>query len=469
MVRENHLAIQDFSGGINLKDSPYSMRPNEAADCANFIFSRTGEAQVRRGYTLLKDTETGAPVQGMFRFYGSTIPYLLVVSNGKLFINFEEKATGFDTSAPFSFESWDWKGVCFLANGEDNLQVFDGSVVSEVANSPPSPQHVAVYANRLWVANVANDPTLLRWSALGDYETWPATNFAAAAGPITGIVPGFGQLYIFTPNRVEMLVGTGGASTTEGIQTLLDGVGCVAPRTIANHAGVTFFLGHDGVWQLVGGHVRLISRNIEPVVTNLAPSQRESAVGVIYDGRYWLSLEEGSERVIYVYDIQHGWWTKFTNIDATAFAVYDGAQDTKMLLSGDSQGKVWRQDSGDTDNGEWVSASWKSKIFLPLPDWNCQFRTATLRTLHTYGDSTVEWSIDNGRESGAFLWKRVGTESLWGSAIWGESLWAGFVSSRFSDSFPMKAVGESIQFTIKQKGLGSVQDFTCRLRLKRRV
>ena len=468
-VRDGQIFIQDFAGGLNMKDSPQSVRPNEAVECTNYIFSRTGEALVRRGYTLYGDVGTNAPIQGIYRFYRADASYLLVVSGGKVFVDSAEKATGFDPAAPFSFATWDWKNVCFLANGVDSLSVFNGSEVVSVANAPASPKHVAVYANRLWVAHVDGDPTLLRWSELGDYEEWPATNFAAAAGPITGLVPGYGQLYIFTPNRVEVLVGTGGATTTEGIHTLLEGVGCVAPRTIATHAGVTFFLGHEGVWQFVGGQVRLVSRNIEPAVTNLTPLQRNSAVGVIYDGRYWLSLLSGNKREVYIYDIQHGWWTKFTGIDATAFAVFDGAHDDNLLLSGDPSGRVWRQDSGETDNGEIIQATWKSKMFLPVPDWNCQFRGIALRTNRTYGEIEVGWSIDHGRVSGVFTWDRTGSESLWGSLIWGVDFWSSFKSSRFTDSFPMKAVGESVQFTIRQTGRGSLHNLTCRLRPKRKV
>lgn len=468
-VRDGQIFIQDFAGGLNMKDSPHAVKPNEAVECTNFIFSRTGEALVRRGYTLRHDLETSSPVQGIHRFYASDQSYLLVVSDGKVFVDSQVEEQGLDTSAPFSFATWDWKNVCFLANGVDNLMMFDGSEVAEVQGAPSSPRHVTVYANRLWVAHANGDPTMLHWSELGDYEDWPATNFAAAAGPITGIVPGFGQLYIFTPNRVEMLIGTGGATTTEGIQVLLDGVGCIAPRTIATHAGVIFFLGHEGVWQLVGGQVRLVSRNVEPAVTGLTPTQRDSAVGVIYDGRYWLSIPNDTKREVYVYDIQHGWWTKFTGIDATAFSVFDGANDTILLLSGDSEGRLWNQDSGEGDDGKVITALWKSKVFLPAPDWNCQFRGIALRTNRTYGEIEIGWSIDHGRTSGVFTWDRIGSESLWGSLIWGVDSWASFKSSRFTDPFPMKAVGESVQFTIRQTGRGSLHNLTCRLRPKRKV
>lgn len=468
-VREGQIFIQDFSGGLNMKDSPHSVRPNEAVECTNFIFSRTGEALVRRGYTLHYDLETESPVQGIHRFYTPGEDYLVAVSGGKIFVDSEKKKENLSPVAPFSFATWDWKAVCFLANGVDDLMVFDGTDITTITGAPSAPRHVAVYANRLWVAHVENDPTFLQWSDLGDYETWPAANFAAAAGEITGIVPGFGQLYIFTPNRVEILVGTGGVTTTEGIQTLLEGVGCVAPRTIATHAGVIFFLGHEGVWQLVGGQVRLVSRNIEPAVTNLTPLQRESAVGVIYDGRYWLSLLSGSKREVYVYDIQHGWWTKFTGIDATTFSVFDGAQDTSLLLSGDSKGKIWRQDTGEADDEERIEATWKSKIFLPVPDWNCQFRSLALRTNRIYGSVDIAWSVDDGREAGILSWDRLGTESLWGSMVWGVDNWSSFRSSRFVDSLPMRAVGESIQFTLRQTGRGSLYNLTARVRTKRKV
>ena len=69
---------------------------------------------------------------------------------------------------------------------------------------------------------------------------------------------------------------------------------------------------------------------------------------------------------------------------------------------------VWSQDSGETDNGKIIQATWKSKIFLPVPDWNCQFRSIALRTNRTYGEIEIGWSIDHGRVSGMFTWDRAG-------------------------------------------------------------
>lgn len=428
---------------------------------------------------LYGDTGSNAPVLGLHRFYTSSLAQLLVASGGSLYVGddlgqFTEIHSGLAGGRWYQFATWSWKELCFIANGENKLLQWDGEDIQEVSGDPPISQFVVEYANRLFVAGDPSSPTTLRWSELGDHETWPAENFAEASGPIQGLVAGFGQLYIFSPDRVEVLVGTGGAETTEGIYTLVDGIGCVAPRSIASWSGRTYFLAHDGVRYFDGARTKLVSQRIEPEVKRQSVEQRRAAVGAIYNGRYWLSWREPRSfipnNLIYVYDIENEWWTKFDSIYATSLLALSGAQDEETLLSGDHEGRVWYQDRGASDNGEQIISSYRTGIFIPYPGMVTQLRRVRLQTVNQEGDVVVRWTLDEGEADGQFDFPVEIEGSFWGSAVWGQSTWSklpGAVVHR--DSFPMSAIGRALQFEVLMKGSGRWQMLQAELRAKRRV
>ena len=471
---EQYLVLNDFSGGLNLKDAPDYLQPNQATECRNFVFDRTGAPMVRAGYALYGDTGTNAPIRGMHRFYGPYGPQLLVASGGKLWLGndvtgeFTEVADGLQ-DLPMGAVTWGWKGICFLGNGADPILVWDGSQIRALTGAPKG-RFLVVHGNRLFVAGGQDSPTTLYWSDLGDFETWPATNYAEADEPITGLVADYGRLFIFTPSKVQVLYGDGGVTTTLGIQTLLDGVGCVAPGTIVQWEGKTIFLAHDGVRIFDGAASVLVSRNIEPVIRDQRPTQRRDAVAAVYKGRYWLRWCDQTDKcIIYVYDLAGGWWTEFRGMSVAALLSLSGVEEQDGLLSGDWQGRVYRQDTGDTDDGKPIIALWRSRVFTPRPGWVWQYRRLQVQLQHMQGPVWVSWFTLGGARSGTLQIDPAPDGAVWGRAVWGRAVWTPNRPRFVSEPLPPSAVGPDLQLVIRQQGRGLWRGLVLQLWPKRRA
>lgn len=297
-------------------------------------------------------------------------------------------------------------------------------------------------------------------------------NFAEADGPITGLVSGYGQLFIFTPDKVQVFIGDGGLTTTLGIQTLLDGVGCVAPDSIVTWDGKTIFLAHDGVRIFDGSNSVILSNRIEPVIRAQTPSQRRSAVAAVHKGRYWLAWQESDKQynsAVFVYDLAGGWWTEFRPMEVVSLVSLSGADDTGDLLSGDSQGRVYWQDQGDTDDGEQIVSTWRSKVFTPSPGWAWQFRRLMLQMERMQGPLFIDWFTRSGARSGTIKLEPVPSGTVWGQFLWGNAPWTANQPAVRRASFPRGAVGPSIQLAFRQYGRGTWSGLTIQLWPKRRA
>jgi len=193
--------INDFSGMLNLSLSPYTIAPNEARDIRNLIADPSGQATLRGGYDLWGDTKSGKPVRGIHRFYSPALTQLLVASGKSIYVD-DGSGTFVDVTArdlpseartedqPHRFATWYYKNECYIVNGADKPLRWDGQTLSVLPNAPVGAKFVTVYADRLWMANLGDSQSQLRWSALGDPQDWPATNYAEFSQPITGILAG---------------------------------------------------------------------------------------------------------------------------------------------------------------------------------------------------------------------------------------------------------------------------------------
>src|SRR5690606_8324584 len=77
----------DCSGMLNRRDAGYTLKPNEARYIRNIFASPSGEAILRGGYDLWGDTNSGAPVRGIHRFYTPTLTHLLAASGTGIYVD----------------------------------------------------------------------------------------------------------------------------------------------------------------------------------------------------------------------------------------------------------------------------------------------------------------------------------------------------------------------------------------------
>lgn len=153
-----------------------------------------------------------------------------------------------------------------------------------------------VYAARLWFGNSKEYPSGLRYSEASAYSDFPEENVIlvdrGGGDEITALKSAFGGLIIFKEYSIHYLTGTG--ATTFQVAKVVDGLGCVAGRTVSSGPNGIYYLSHDGVY-LLGSDmsVKPVGQTQRPLLEDLSKQHQRYATGV-YDyltGRYIVSVE----------------------------------------------------------------------------------------------------------------------------------------------------------------------------------
>ncbi len=125
---------------------------------------------------------------------------------------------------------------------------------------------------------------------------------------------------------------------------------------------------------------------------------------ITYKDRYWLTISEGGtanqNNMMLVFDKQ-GAWVKFTGINAQSFVLLDG-----KLFSSDVNGKIFLQDTGNSDNGNPIRAYLTTKDFdAGALNNDKRFRLffVSLQKLSELLEIAITYEIDYNRYRKIFL------------------------------------------------------------------
>lgn len=329
-MRGKPFLFDDFKGGVNLKDAPYSVAVDEARDLLNVVSTARGAVRKRDGSTSFADLQLG----GLF---ASPSPDVMVGSGaGKLHgIESDGTATelksGLDASAPWQFvhaPATGGQGPIWGMNGVDTPQQWDGvaSATSDwTASSGTLPNgRFAVWAgNRLWVVP-ASDPTAVAWSDIRDVRSWPAANItrfdSQDGGDITGLGVVGPYVLVFKRDRAWAIYDL----DTSANRALDGGAGCVAHRSIAETPRGTFFLSVDGIYVTDGNTAQRVSEPVGPLLEQAASSTIDESAGVYAGDHYYLSISRdgnGPDRTLDFDLALKSWWLH--DLAAYEWAIYD--------------------------------------------------------------------------------------------------------------------------------------------------
>jgi hypothetical protein len=196
--------LSGFQGGLNIRDAPHSLKPNEARELMNVTLAQgLGNLTKRQGKTRFDQSGMVESIQAdhLRPWYPDSLTrYLMASVNGKIY----RLTTGGIAILQFTgtvgttwcFEQMtDSLGVQMLwcMNGVDAPQKIDGAgTVSTWANSPPNGGILRLWKNRMCVAGVAAFPYRVYFSDIGNPEGPAAaygTNFLDVRGPNDDLDP----------------------------------------------------------------------------------------------------------------------------------------------------------------------------------------------------------------------------------------------------------------------------------------
>lgn len=279
--------------------------------------------------------------------------------------------------APLSYDST--KAIHIAGPESDTVKFRGGPDYAIIKVGFPKARIVKIYKNRVFLIDETKD--VIYFSSYNDYNTFGPDNYFAVktqgGDHITALATFYDDqlgykdqskdfLGIFKENSIWKLIWN--SATDYYLVQVVEGVGCVAPKSIVNVEGKYLLFFHTtGVYAFDGRTVTLVSAKIDPFIENFQPTQLDHIVGAYYDRHYYLTyarVGEGLNRYTLVFNIDLGVWAETNNIWTSLFCQQNALSDTcKLLFAHISKSLIYRFGITATDTGQPISLILKSKAF----------------------------------------------------------------------------------------------------------
>lgn len=356
--------------------------------------------------------------------------------------------------ATFNFDGTE---TVIFTDGVNNATIFNGTNWGDVDPSGTgvdlanaggdqaltNPKFCTTFKNHVFVSGDSADPHIVAHSAPNDHLLWTA---AGGGGQINAgfiikqIKPFRDELYVFGETKIKKIVVDG---TDFVLKDVAGNVGCLAPDSVVEINGDLLFLAQDGFRTIAGtakiGDVELgvMSKDIQVDVTDLILNGDLNVLNSVVirrksQVRFFFSDENvdtsGNVGVIGgLRGNQNGisWeWSRLRGIrTSVATSGYIGPQE--YILHGDFNGKVYRQESGNSFDGSNVIASYT----MPYNDFgDCHIRKNIHKiTLFLRPEGEVllntalqfDWGRENVINPTSYLMEGEITGALYGTAVYG--------------------------------------------------
>lgn len=451
--------VQRFDGGLNLRDAPTEVAPNETPDCMNVTLDERGGLEARLGLSKLNGA-SALPAAPMYLYYSVVADALLAYistfsGQGRLYKSTNGGTTWSEvtwTPGPPLFTSAaagaiiDFKNRVVVVNTLDGVYSFpsDLSLPTRTTGGAANMEEVrgsaiAVWQNKLWVTgDVREDSTHSQarvwFSNAGNEQLWTVstafvdirdvdTRPCTAIGAGTGMdVTGKPTLLVFKETSMYRM----NDSATGAYTTLHSkGAGASCATAVAANLGRICSINREGIWVTDGLAVPIrVSDKLQPLFSadglNLGAVSNWAAAP--YRDRVCFNVcRAGSStpNLMLEYHPELG-WTVPHKVSIGPMAPYT-KQTAKLIGAEATGGEVYEVFKGGTDDGVEIPARYQTP-WIPLAEGD----EARLRYLRAYGRGTVQGQL---REDFAVIGEDYtlafaqGFGFVWGTDLWDVGLW----------------------------------------------
>ena len=477
----------DFTGGLNLRADQFQLAKNESPDMLNVEIDPRGGVFSRGGMHRLNTTAVAGTwdPQRLYAFYGDS-SRLMLANSTNVFWSSGGDFTKLEYSSGNAVASASSHGACMYAWG-DTLYITTGAAAGKVGykwktgdayataltasgpvwqpyNNPvgnhfPRAEHVITHANKLFVGHTYEDgvayPNRLRWSHEGLPGDWMADDFIDFNGGglgIRGLAIVAGQLVVFKPNGIYLLVGN--SSDNFQVVELSVNLGTNNHHSMAqSEDGVYFYSNPEGVFFYDGTKILDVFEPLRPLVDErLLSTASTEPYSVSWIGRRaWIALPYDPDNTAthptrnYVFDPSigsRGAYTQFATHDG--YGVVGGCDWTDdnganyRVACHPTQARVLKVDlyEEELDNisgtptifSSYYRTGWidgntyaQKKVFrrpdIVFKQVDTQ-RLVNVKVYHNYEEAS-----GNERKQFDVVLSGAGTGAYWGVGLWGTGVW----------------------------------------------
>jgi hypothetical protein len=249
------------------------------------------------------------------------------------------------TTGYSNIEYWDvtqYGAKVIAANGADQLQAFELGVstyFADLAATAPAAKYVTVVRDFVVAANVSGEENKVYWSDINDETDWTPgaasqsdTQIIPDGGNITGLAGGeYGLVFL---DRAIYRMSYSGSPFFFQFDAISRSLGCMAPGSITQFGGITYFLADDGFYSCNGqsfaniGEEKINRWFFERVSRQDIRLKVSATVDPIRKLALWcFPLQSGGYGIL-VYNIPLGKWSY---LDTTATSVASALSATVTL------------------------------------------------------------------------------------------------------------------------------------------
>jgi len=467
-------------GGLVLDQSTFAMQPGMALELENFEPATTGGYRRISGYNkwnsniVPQDQSANESVLMSAHFKGNVLAargrkiHKGAAGSG----SWTEIDSGRTGAGRYTFFRYTLAGTEFIvwADGANHASKYDNTTVTDISGTgaPSNPKFVTGFKESLFFAGMSSTPQELVFTAPytdTDFNTATGAGSINVDSNITGLFPFRDSLYIFCEERIFKLVGNTIADFV--LQPVTREIGCLNGFTIQEFAGDIVFLGPDGLRTVAGtekiGDVELgtISRAVQERFEGLSDVDEFDSVIIPDKTQYRIFFSKaGTPRATTtgVICVRKGDAYEFADIkgirpNSTDSVVVAGES---IVLHGDFDGYVYRQEQGNDFDGSVVTGRYRSP---DLTMGDAGIRKSFDRVIINYAPEAAvnadlfvryDYEAPNVARPAAYPFDTTTSVAIYGSSVYGTATYGGQSNPLVRQ--PIEGSGFAIALRVNDRG-----------------
>lgn len=305
-------------------------------DAVNCYPVTNGYAPFPSEYELSDAAGASLLVSFAGKFAGITTLFAASATNLYKYASGDRDLDPLTTTGYSAVEFWDttqFGGKMIAANGSDKLQAFtlnSGTYFADLDAAAPAAKYVTVVRDFVVAANVTGEENKVYWSDINDETDWTPglasqsdTQVIPDGGDITGLAGGeYGLVFL---ERAIYRMSYAGSPYFFQFDAITRSLGCIAPGSVAQFGGLTYFIADDGFYVCDGQTTKNIGEEkvnrwfFNDASRVYLKTNTSSAVDPIKKLVIWCyRTQSGNQRLI-VYNIALNKWS-YCDTTATSVA-----------------------------------------------------------------------------------------------------------------------------------------------------